>query len=70
MSIDDTIKEAFDSIGESAIELGRAKERLAFIQWLIEKKVLRHSMVPGFYVIYTEDGPKDITLERIGNPDA
>ena len=36
------------------------------IKELIARRVLRKSMLGGgFYVIYTEDGPMDITLKRL-----
>ena len=36
------------------------------IKELINKRVLRKSILGGeFYVIYTEDGPMDITLKRL-----
>lgn len=38
------------------------KENQRLIDLLIEKRVLRKSMVPGWMVIYTEDGPKDIRM--------
>lgn len=36
------------------------------IKELINRRVLRKSILGGdFYVIYTEDGPMDITLKRL-----
>jgi len=36
------------------------------VKVLIARRVLRKSMLGGgFYVIYTEDGPMDITLKRL-----
>ena len=35
------------------------------IKVLMDKGVLRESMLPGMYVIYTEQGPVDLNLKRI-----
>jgi hypothetical protein len=43
-----------------------SKEFDRLIKELIARRVLRKSMLGGgFYVIYTEDGPMDITLKRL-----
>ena len=35
------------------------------IKELMALNVLRHSMLPGMYVIYTEQGPMDLNLKRL-----
>jgi hypothetical protein len=43
------------------------KENERIINLLIQLKVIRENItIPGWYVIYTEDGPKDIDLKNLG----
>jgi hypothetical protein len=54
-----------ESIKGRVNAIKRENERI--INLLIELGVLRESMVPGWHVIYTESGPKDIKLDSF-NP--
>ena len=51
---------------DAAYRLGQLDANTNIINKLMELGVLRRSMVGAeFYVIYSEYGPKDITIERL-----
>jgi len=53
-----------DYVQARKIAISNEFDRL--IKELINRRVLRKSILGGgFYVIYTEDGPMDITLKRL-----
>jgi len=50
----------------AAYRLGQTEANKNIIDKLLELGVLRRSMLgSNFYVIYSEYGPKDITIERL-----
>jgi hypothetical protein len=61
MSYDDGFK---DGVAE-----GIASAQDDLLVWLYSRHVLRESMIPGFWVIYTMDGPIDIKPESLLGPD-
>jgi len=56
INLDESIKGRIDAV---------LKENKRVINLLIELGVLRESMVPGWHVIYTEAGPKDIKIDKL-----
>ena len=50
---------------ELAIRLGVKQERERLIAFLREKRALRDSMFEGELVLYTEDGPIDLSPKEL-----
>ena len=60
----------YNASQRNAYQSGVTKERERLIAQLIKLKVLRESMFSdAWFVIYTEDGPKDITLKTLSKED-
>jgi hypothetical protein len=56
----------YNTSQRNAYESGVTKERERMIALLIKLGVLRESMFgDAWFVIYTEDGPKDITMKSL-----
>jgi hypothetical protein len=56
----------YNTSQRNAYESGVTKERERMIALLMKLGVLRESMFgEAWYVIYTEDGPKDITMKSL-----
>jgi hypothetical protein len=62
----DEIMSHVKKLSDLSEESGIMQGKLHILEWLIKKGALRESMLRGMYVLYTEDGPVDVSLKEEG----
>lgn len=64
------LEQSLDEIIANSKETGRLSEFTRIFKLLTEKEALRSSFFLDGYVLYTENGPIDISLEELRGEDA